>query len=141
MTMSISKLISQSPERMKHFHSVRLETEVTELLCEQMEKQQVTRAELARRLGFSPPYVSKLLSGNTNMTLKTISDLFYALGRSVRIVDRPLDVHSPRLIVAEITSGPPRGKAVSAYRYNKPTNTRTPIPAAVTGEEQKTGAA
>lgn len=119
--MLASERISQSPERMKNFQSVRLEVEITELICELMEKQGVNRAELARRLGTSPPYVTKVLRGETNMTLKTISDFFFALGRSVRIVDRPLDVHSPRLLVLEIASGTTMGRARGEYQFKHPT--------------------
>ena len=119
--MSVSERVAKSPERMKHFQSVRLEMEITELLCELMNKQGVSRADLARRLGTSPPYVTKVLRGQTNMTLKTVSDCFFALGRSVRIVDRPLDVHSPRLLVLEIASGTTMGRAKGEYQFKHPT--------------------
>jgi transcriptional regulator with XRE-family HTH domain len=121
MTMSVSERVAKSPERMKHFQAVRLEMEITELLCELMDKQGVSRAELARRLGASPPYITKILRGQTNMTLKTISDCFFALGRSVRVVDRPLDVHSPRFLFLEITSGATMGRAKGEYQFRRPT--------------------
>ncbi len=102
--MRIEKHLADSSERTRSFQAARLETEVTELLCELMEKEGVTRAELARRVGTSPPYVTKVLRGRTNLTLKSVSDLFFALGRSVRIIDRPLDTHSPRLLALEIAT-------------------------------------
>jgi transcriptional regulator with XRE-family HTH domain len=124
--MTINERVSQSPERMKHFQSVRLEMEITELVCELMDKQGVSRAELATRMGTSAPYVTKLLRGQTNMTLKTISDLFFALGRSVRIVERPMSVHSPRLLVMEVASGESTRRANNRYKFNKLTTTETP---------------
>ena len=57
--------------------------EITETICELMDQQGISRVELAARIGTSARYVTKLLSGSTNMTLKTISDVFFALGRSV----------------------------------------------------------
>jgi transcriptional regulator with XRE-family HTH domain len=120
--MSVSERVAQSPERMKRFQAARLEMEITELLCELMENQGVSRAELARRLGTTPPYVTKVLRGQTNMTLKTISDWCFALGRSVRIIDRPLDVHSPRLLVLEIGSNAKTGRAKVEYQFTMPTS-------------------
>jgi transcriptional regulator with XRE-family HTH domain len=124
--MSVSERVAKSPERMKHFQSVRLEMEITELIGELMDKQGVSRAELARKLGTTPPYVTKVLRGQTNMTLKTISDFFFALGRSARVVDRPLDVHSPRLLVLEVASGATAARSHKTYQFKKPTIPETP---------------
>ena len=75
--------------------------EITELICQLMKQQGLTRAELATRLGKSRPYVTKLLRDGSNMTVKTISDVFFALGHSLRVVERPLSALSPRLLVME----------------------------------------
>ena len=48
------------------------------LVC--LDRLGVTRAELARRLGRQPSYVSRALSGAQNMTLATFSDFCHALG-------------------------------------------------------------
>jgi transcriptional regulator with XRE-family HTH domain len=120
--MSVYDRASSSPEQMRRFQSARLEMEITELICELLEKQQVTRAELAKRLGTSQPYITKILRGNTNLTLKTISDIFFALGRSVRIVDRPLSISSPRLRVEDepsaITSAATGTDGASVARHD-----------------------
>ena len=100
--MSLTDRISSSPERMKIFQQGRLEMEITEHICELMEAQNVSRAELARRLGKSAPYVTKMLRSGSNLTVKTISDVFFALGKSVRILPRPISISSPELIVMEI---------------------------------------
>ncbi len=57
--------------------------EITELLCDVMEEENVSRADLAERLGRTKGYVTQLLDGRRNMTVRTISDVFYALGRAV----------------------------------------------------------
>src|SRR5690606_27674201 len=54
--------------------------EIMELVCEIMEAEGVSRAELARRLGRTKGYISQLLDGSANMQVRTISDLFTALG-------------------------------------------------------------
>jgi len=50
-----------------------------------MEEQNVSRAELARRLGTSRAYVTKLLGGNANFTLQTMSKVAMALGSQVHV--------------------------------------------------------
>jgi transcriptional regulator with XRE-family HTH domain len=59
--------------------------EFTEALYIAMEEQGVTRAELARRLGTSQAYVTRVLSGNANFTLKTMSKLALALGKQLDV--------------------------------------------------------
>jgi len=50
-----------------------------------MRAQGVTRAELARRLGTSKAYVTKVLGGHANFTLETMSRIAFALGGRVRV--------------------------------------------------------
>jgi transcriptional regulator with XRE-family HTH domain len=50
-----------------------------------MEEQRVSRAELARRLGTSRAYVTKLLGGNANFTLQTMAKVAMALGAQVHV--------------------------------------------------------
>jgi transcriptional regulator with XRE-family HTH domain len=57
----------------------------TEALFIAMEEQGVTRAELARRLGTSQAYITRVLSGNANFTLKTMSKLALALGLQLEV--------------------------------------------------------
>jgi transcriptional regulator with XRE-family HTH domain len=53
--------------------------EATETICQLMEELGVTRAALAERTGTSKGYITQLLSGRRNMTLRTLADLAYAL--------------------------------------------------------------
>lgn len=63
----------------------------TEALLGVMEQRGVSRSELAERIGKSKGFVSQVLSGSRNMTLRTLADLFWALGLEVRdIAVRPL---------------------------------------------------
>jgi transcriptional regulator with XRE-family HTH domain len=86
---------------MKEYQRERLAIEITELISHLMDEQGVSRAELASRLGKSRAYVTKLLRHGSNLTVQTISDVFHALGRSLRVVDRPLSVSSPALTVTD----------------------------------------
>lgn len=60
-------------------------TEFAEDIWRLMEEQKVSRAELARRLGTSRAYVTKLLGGNANFTLQTMTKVAMALGATVHI--------------------------------------------------------
>ncbi len=57
----------------------RLILEVTEQLAGALENSRVTQAELARRMGRTPGFVSQLLGGGRNLTLRTIADIAAAL--------------------------------------------------------------
>lgn len=65
--------------------------EFTEELLGLMEAQKVTRAELARRIGVSPAYITKVFRGTVNLTLETMSRLALAVGASVRLHVAPND--------------------------------------------------
>lgn len=73
------------PGGRKLFEQERAILEVTQLICRTMQEQNVTKAELAKRLGKSKAYVTQLLDGRANMTVRTISDVLFALGRSFRM--------------------------------------------------------
>jgi transcriptional regulator with XRE-family HTH domain len=60
-----------------------------------MEAQQVSRAELARRLGRSRQYVTKILRGNANFTLESLTKISFALGYQLAIKLIPAEVHQP----------------------------------------------
>jgi plasmid maintenance system antidote protein VapI len=60
-------------------------TEFIEDVWRLMEEQKVSRAELARRLGTSRAYVTKLLGGNANFTLQTMTKVAMALGSTIHV--------------------------------------------------------
>ena len=53
--------------------------EFTEDMVNRMEEQGISRSELARRIGVSPAYVTKILRGSTNFTLDTMVKVARAL--------------------------------------------------------------
>lgn len=60
-------------------------TDFTEDLCRLMEERDISRAELARRMGTSRAYVTKLMRGNVNFTLTTMVKLAMAVGGAVHV--------------------------------------------------------
>ena len=57
--------------------------ELTGGVIEAIERAGLTRAEIARLLGTTKSYISQVLNGSTNMTLKTLGALLWAAGREV----------------------------------------------------------
>lgn len=56
-----------------------------------MSEHKVTRAELAQSMGVSPGRVSQILSGDENLTLRTLSSVLTALGAKVEVILHPVD--------------------------------------------------
>jgi ribosome-binding protein aMBF1 (putative translation factor) len=54
-------------------------SEVSDAIYAVMEKEGVSRAELARRLKVSPQYVTKILQGDPNFTLRSLVKIASAL--------------------------------------------------------------
>lgn len=68
-----------------------------ELIAQLLEAQGVRRAELAERIGRTPSYVTQLLSGSRNMTLRTLAASCAALGARVNLKAVPLQMDSKGL--------------------------------------------
>jgi transcriptional regulator with XRE-family HTH domain len=59
--------------------------EVTETICDILENEKISRKGLADRLGKSKGFVSQLLNGGRNLTLRTMADNFHVLGYKVTL--------------------------------------------------------
>lgn len=79
------------PKRRKIFEREALALEVSELIHQMMKLEGVSKADLAKKIGSSKSHVSQLLNGSRNMTVHTLSDLAYALGRKWNIKAVALD--------------------------------------------------
>ena len=80
MTESSYDRLSRDPEMRRLLAQEQLMLEVSESILEEMERLDVTQAELAERLGKTRGFVSQLLSGERNMTLRTLADLCWGVG-------------------------------------------------------------
>lgn len=79
----VAQRLAKSKELKRHFaHDVAM-LSVTAALISTMQAQRVTRTELADRIGKSKAFVSQVLSGSRNMTLRTIADIALALGKEL----------------------------------------------------------
>jgi len=85
----LSKLM-KNPEFAKMMAEEIIILEITEKIIELMQKEDITKAELAKRLGESKGFITQLLNGTGNLTIKRIINIFYALGYSFKIEARRL---------------------------------------------------
>lgn len=73
-------------------NSLIVDTAVT--LNKALDAADVSQRELAQRLGRSEGFVSQVLSGGGNLTLRTLADFAYGLDCAIDLALRPLDVAS-----------------------------------------------
>jgi transcriptional regulator with XRE-family HTH domain len=74
------------PEFRKLLAEEELILEVTETICDILGKENISRKELADRLGKSKGFISQLLNGGRNLTLRTVADILHVLGYRVSVV-------------------------------------------------------
>ena len=84
MSDTFFESMTESEVGRRLFEQERAILEMTELILERMQEAGVSRSQLAERLGKSKSFISQILDGSANMTLRTVSDLFSALGRRIR---------------------------------------------------------
>lgn len=63
--------------------------EFTENIVLHMEQLRMNRAQLAKRLNTSKAYITKILNGNANFTIKSMAAIAHALGCELTIGLRP----------------------------------------------------
>jgi transcriptional regulator with XRE-family HTH domain len=62
---------------------------INEQIVRLLERNRVTRSELAEKLGVSNAYITKLLNGNENLTIKQLVRLAVALGCTIDVTVLP----------------------------------------------------
>lgn len=79
---------------MRLYQQERAIYEVTELIEAAMEGAGVGRAELAKRLGKTKAWVTQLLDGTANKTIRTVADALAVLGREFHSTECPIQISS-----------------------------------------------
>jgi len=82
--------LARDSEEMKFYLQEKLILEVTEVIAEFMQRKNVRKVELARRLNKSKGYITQVLNGRANMTLRTVADVMWAVDCSLSVTARPL---------------------------------------------------
>lgn len=107
MTKTLVEQFVEDPDNMRLFQQERAIYEVTELLESVMHQLGVNRTELARRLRKTKGWVTQLLDGEANKTIRTVADAFAILGHEFHASSGPIQIGVP------VTS-PTRPSAASA---------------------------
>jgi ribosome-binding protein aMBF1 (putative translation factor) len=81
---SFSELFQQAEQHEDYWVAGAI-IELTEGVVREMERQSISRTELARRLGATPAYVTKILRGKVNFTLATMVRLARALDAELHV--------------------------------------------------------
>jgi transcriptional regulator with XRE-family HTH domain len=102
MRMKQPKKLEQYWDELKTdpvFIAESLVVDIVENVIEIMESQRISNSELARRLGTSKAYISKILNGNPNMTILTLSKIASALNVKVSAPElTPYSIINPNYI-------------------------------------------
>ncbi len=94
-------ILMEDPEFRRLLSIEALVAEASETIARLMAEKNVTKADLARRLNKSRAWVTQLLSGKTNMTVRTLAEVAYALGAEIK-----LEAQSPASKASGKTSAP-----------------------------------
>jgi transcriptional regulator with XRE-family HTH domain len=79
-------------KRDETYYVYKLMNDVTTMFLKAMKVKNVNQSELAKRMGVSKSSVSRILSGNRNMTLETLAKMAFALDCKVDVQLKPLMV-------------------------------------------------
>jgi len=91
MTDFLDRWVQSSDANAKLVAQETLIAEAAEALWGALERAGINKSELAERLGTTKGYVSQILSGSRNMTLRTLSDICFVLGAKPHVA---LDIES-----------------------------------------------
>jgi transcriptional regulator with XRE-family HTH domain len=131
--------LMESPEFRKLYAIEGLVTEAGEFIARLMQEQGVTKAELARRLGKSRAYITQMLSGSANLTVRTLAEVAYALGAEVRLEAVPVEAVERKQERAELPS--PVWKVIEIPRSLTRADRNLSPPMAVDRPSRETGSA
>ena len=81
----IEQWVEQSEDHKRLYQQEGLILDVSEHIYELLDKYNLEAKDLAARLKVSKARVSKMLDGTSNLTLRTLSDIAFALGEEVSV--------------------------------------------------------
>jgi transcriptional regulator with XRE-family HTH domain len=106
MAKTLVEQFVQTQDGMRSFQQERAIYEVTERIEDRMEEQGISRSELAQRLGKTKGWVTQLLDGEANKTIRTIADVFAVLGLELHFREEPIRIGKtelrPLTVVGEV---------------------------------------
>jgi transcriptional regulator with XRE-family HTH domain len=116
----------ETSEARREYEYERLTVWALDELYEAMERNGLTKADLARKLGTSRANITQTFSGERNITLRTLSDLAWACGVRARVKVEPLRagefISSPVMVVEprqRVVTAPPEADCANDSVYDE----------------------
>ncbi len=88
--VATTEILASEVDPSRLYHQEVAISRVASLVRSLMKDKGVTNADLARKLGKDPGYVSRVLAGKMNMTLSTAVDILWALDSSIEVSAKPI---------------------------------------------------
>jgi len=88
------ELLMENPEYRRLFAIESLTAEASELIARVMAEQNLSKADLARKLGKSRSWITQLLRGNANITVSTLAEVANAMDVEIRLQTQPVNAGS-----------------------------------------------
>ena len=85
MDTEVERFCLERDDNRRLFQQERLILEITELIQARLNEKKIRRADLAKALQVSRGRITQILDGEGNLTLRTIADVFTALGDTVNV--------------------------------------------------------
>ncbi len=77
-------------EKDPDYHFEGLQFDVMEQMLEIMEQKNVSNSQMAKKLKCSSAYITKLLKGDQNLTIRKLFDIGWALGQKLEVKYKPM---------------------------------------------------
>lgn len=91
----------QDPQFRKELAIEAFVLDASEVIARAMKEQRVSRAELARRMGKSRAWITQVLSGRANLTLRTLAEIAWSLGVELKLQETA-PTESRTLVAADL---------------------------------------
>ncbi len=79
------EILMEDPEFRRAYAVEKATMDAAQLVADLMQQKNLSKAELARLLGKSRAWVTQILSGKENLTIRTLADLLHELGAELHI--------------------------------------------------------
>jgi len=117
----IDKLLKEPQNRQLLAQEVFV-VEIVAKICEYMERHNISRTELARRMGKNRSFITQILSGERNFQINTLAGIIYSLGAGFKVSIYPQGAAYPfddqdKWLTGEQLSDP--GRVVPPGRSNR----------------------
>ena len=96
------QVLEQSPDHQRDSEQERAVADIGDLLSLLMEQQNVTVEQLAGRIGSKPSVVRRILQGDGLQAIRTVSNLFFALNRSMQVYAGEIGERRPMSVTEKV---------------------------------------